>query len=260
MDPLGRAALDLSETFPVLTHAPIVEAVMEWRARAEAPWEEPALRQALVQRLPEYPTLQAQHLIEHQVTMEPGVSVDQRHRESWRGLRALSADKLYIAQFSRDGFLFSRLSPYPTWGRFRDEAVRVWRVYQEIACPSEIYRFAVRFINRVVIAASDLQAEKILQAPPQPPRNLALALQGYFHQDTWNVPGHDYTVIFRRTVQPSPVPGAAEADLILDIDVFTNQPFEPNAPLLEKRLAEMRWLKNKVFFESVTLDAVKLFQ
>jgi hypothetical protein len=47
--------------------------------------------------------------------------------------------------------------------------------------------------------------------------------------------------------------------LILDVDVFTTQPLEPKLGTLEERLTEMRWLKNKVFFGSVTSSAIRSF-
>jgi len=48
--------------------------------------------------------------------------------------------------------------------------------------------------------------------------------------------------------------------LILDIDVFTTQPLELEQSMLVRRLLEMRWLKNKVFFGSVTEKALELFR
>jgi uncharacterized protein (TIGR04255 family) len=51
-----------------------------------------------------------------------------------------------------------------------------------------------------------------------------------------------------KTVQN--VPG--EIGLILDIDVFMQNPFEYNEPRIKECLEEMRWIKNKVFFGSLT--------
>jgi hypothetical protein len=43
--------------------------------------------------------------------------------------------------------------------------------------------------------------------------------------------------------------------------VFTTvQPIEMREEVLDMRLAEMRWLKNKVFFGSVTQKALASFQ
>ena len=63
-----------------------------------------------------------------------------------------------------------------------------------------------------------------------------------------------------RTIQPPAAQGGAGFGLILDIDIFTTQGFEVDEATLERRLLEMRWLKNKVFFGSVTPKARTLFQ
>ena len=47
--------IDPAQEFPHLARAPIVEAALEIRARAEAPWEELALLEQLKARLPDYP-------------------------------------------------------------------------------------------------------------------------------------------------------------------------------------------------------------
>jgi uncharacterized protein (TIGR04255 family) len=48
--------------------------------------------------------------------------------------------------------------------------------------------------------------------------------------------------------------------LILDIDVFTTQGFDLDESILGRRLLEMRWLKNKVFFGSITGKALQMFR
>ena len=48
--------------------------------------------------------------------------------------------------------------------------------------------------------------------------------------------------------------------LILDIDVFTTRAMELNEEVFLKRLQEMRWLKNKAFFGSITQKALERFK
>jgi uncharacterized protein (TIGR04255 family) len=56
-----------------------------------------------------------------------------------------------------------------------------------------------------------------------------------------------------KTVQN--VPG--EIGLILDIDVFMQNPFEYNELRIKECLEEMRWVKNKVFFGSLTDEIIQ---
>ena len=68
------------------------------------------------------------------------------------------------------------------------------------------------------------------------------------HKDTLAVPGHPYAVNVIRTIQQLFGSGVESGvALILDIDVVTTQGFDLGETLLEPRLLEMRWLKNKVF-------------
>jgi uncharacterized protein (TIGR04255 family) len=48
--------------------------------------------------------------------------------------------------------------------------------------------------------------------------------------------------------------------LILDIDVFTTEPFAYDLATVIRQLGEMRWLKNKMFFGNLTSQAVERFR
>ena len=49
----------------------------------------------------------------------------------------------------------------------------------------------------------------------------------------------------------------SDIGLILDIDVFMQNPFEYDETRIKKCLEEMRWVKNKVFFGSLTDKIIK---
>ena len=119
--------IDLTETFPHLNNAPIVEAVIEVRTRAEAPWEQAAVTQRLKGQLPEYPNVLSINAAQQEFTFGPKVAASATHQLGWSGLRFQSADKLHVAEFKRDGFLFLRLRPYETWETLESEARRYGR-------------------------------------------------------------------------------------------------------------------------------------
>ena len=176
----------------------------------------------------------------------------------WRGLRCESADRLHVAQFNRDGFAFSRLAPYESWNQFQQEGLRLWQLHRELVQPAEVQRLGLRFINRIVIPQEGPRLEDYLEAPPKLPRDVDLPVAGFLHHDTLTVPGHEYGINFIQTVQPPQGPDTG--GLILDIDVFTTRPFSVDQDALERHLSEMRWLKNKVFFGSITrrvLETIK---
>lgn len=257
---MSSVTINLSESFPHLPRAPIVEAVIEIRARAQTPWEEPAISACLKPKLPDYPAAHAQHEFREEVTVDQQGKTEHVHHDlGLKGLRFQSADKLHVVHFNRDGFVFSRLQPYDHWEQFSGEAIRLWQLHCELAKPCEIERLGLRFINRILIAAEEVRLEDYLKVSPQAPPGLDLAFAGFIHHDTLVVPGHEYGVNLIRTIQPQ-VPDGGGIGVILDIDVYTTQPFEFEAGLLKHRLAEMRWLKNKVFYGSITDKAVERFR
>jgi uncharacterized protein (TIGR04255 family) len=163
-------------------------------------------------------------------------------------------------QFSREGLFFSKLQPYQSWNQFSGDALRLWNIYAEVARPLEMQRIGLRFINKIQLPPRELDFEKYIQPHPVPPVGLEPSFLGFFHQDTLGVPDHPYAINIVRTIQPPPNPLTDGSGLIIDIDAFTTQSFENGLGVLEQRLAELRWLKNKAFFGSVTPAALQLFR
>lgn len=260
---MTKLVINVDESFPLLPHAPIVEAVIDIRARPAVALEETMLKPQLEAKLSGYQFLDSmqQIQIQHEVNLKGGTPTNPVIRQQgWKGVRFQSGDKKHIAQFNRDGFVFSRLEPYESWEQLYGEGMRLWSVYVELAQPVEIHRIGLRYINRIQLPPDELRYEDYLEPAPMPPKGLDVPFYGFLHQDTLAVPGHPYGVNVIKTIQPPGAPGVQGLGLILDIDAFTTQGFESEAALLEQRLLEMRWLKNKVFFGSVTPNALKLFQ
>lgn len=67
----GELKIETAQEFPHLSRAPIVEAALEIRARAEAPWEESAILERLKARLPDYPIALKQREFRHELQIGP---------------------------------------------------------------------------------------------------------------------------------------------------------------------------------------------
>src|SRR5439155_25920460 len=106
----------------------------------------------------------------------------------------------------RDGFVFRRLRPYEQWQQFVNEALRLWKVFQDIGKPAEIQRLGVRFINRISLPSKQVRIEDYLDPAPLGARDLELPFQGFFHQDLFGVTGYPYAIRLIRTTQPEPGP------------------------------------------------------
>ena len=250
--------LDLTETFPRLPASPVVEAVLHWHARAGKTILGDELRKQLGERLPEYPEYRPQHQLELQAQFTADGSSTQVRPDNWHGFRLTSRDRLQIVQFTRDGIVFSRLAPYDNWDAFAAEGRRLWRVFVQLAEPSEVQRLGVRFINRILpVKLADVGHH--LASPPKCLEPLGLPMSGFLYQSLHDVPAEPFQINVVQTLQPPAPPQPGGFGLILDIDVFTTRAFLPVDDILGEHLAKMRWLKNKVFFGLMSKRAIKSF-
>lgn len=251
--------LDMKDTFPHLAAAPIVEAAIQWVARASRQFTPNELHEELTKQLPDYPECRPQHQLEFEAQLASDGTATQVSKDSWRGFRLTSADCLQIVQFTRDGVVFSRLTPYQDWSAFVKEACRVWKLFQELATPSEVQRLGVRFINRITLDKL-AGVGRLLSVPPKGLERQGLPMTSFLHRNTFEAPDLPFSVNVVQTVQP-PVPPEAEGfGLILDIDVFTEQAFPVDDAILNEYLPKMRWLKNKVFFSVMSKPAINSFK
>ena len=257
----GVVDIKTDEIFENLPRAPIVEAVIEIRARATQTLEDSSLRSTLEPRLDGYDFLDSLRGYHGEVMIEGGKPPSQKVSDlGWMGVRFRSSDGKHIAQFKRDGFVFSRLEPYDTWEQLFGESQRLWSIFQEVAQPANIQRIGLRYINRIKLPFRELHFEDFIQPAPSTPQGLDLPFHGFMHHDTLAVPEHPYAINVIRTIQQPSGNVDGGIALILDIDVFTTHGFDLDETLIGRRLLEMRWLKNKVFFGSITKKALEMFR
>lgn len=261
MSTLQAVDIKLDEKFENLPHAPIVEAVIEIRARASEALEETSLRTSIEPKLAGYVFLDSLREYQGEVKFESGKLSSQQVQDiGWKGVRFRSTAEKHIAQFNRDGFVFSRLEPYLTWEELESEGTRLWNIYKDLAQPVDTQRLGLRFINRIKLPPGELLFEDYIQPAPTSPHGLELPFHGFMHKDTLGVPGHPYAINVIRTIQQLNGNMSGGVALILDIDVFTTQAFDLDNAVLARRLLEMRWLKNKAFFGSITKKSLKIFR
>ena len=238
--------VDLKEKFPHLSKAPVVEAVFDIRGVPSVTWNESNLQNELKQRLPDFPKHETMRETRFQIPH--GESAPVVDDFGCVGFKLHSNDNVHIVQFNKGSFVFSRLKPYSDWEQFSRAALRLWAVYYELLKPSEIGRIGLRFINRVAIKQPVGELADYYKYPPASIKELNWPLTGYLHHDVIEVPETAYSVNVIKTVQN----GQGEIGLLLDIDVFTQSHFAYNELRIIECMEEMRWVKNKIFFGSLT--------
>lgn len=254
---MPKISIDLNERFPTLHAAPSIEAAIHWVAPAGKKLEPEALRAELSQRLPDYPILQTQQDIQMGMGALDG-SPEFFQRVQWNGFRLQDEQNHHVVQFMQSGVVFSRLEPYEKWEIFTAEALRIWQLFVELAEPTIIERLGVRHINQIQLENGE-QPSTYLKIEPYSLPGLNIFPENFFYKDTYQVPGYPYSIHWVRTIQPQESAPSNQQALIVDIDVFTTQLLQLDQNTLTQRLQEMRWLKNKLFFSSITDTALKRF-
>ena len=246
------------ETFP---HAPITEALLD--IQATLPESSDAARllefESLVKdRFPEKKEL---FFWEQGFQLHLGKEAQPMPLiQRLQGHLFVSPDKTKLVQARVNGFTFNKLKPYESWDKFNEEARELWEHYRAIASPVNVTRVALRYLNRIEIPLpiKDLKDWGVLF--PDVPPDIPQGLTEFFLRFVTPDPESGASGIITMTFEP-PHPERTVLPLILDVDVFYS--FDLMAPKTEYlwgKFAQLRELKNKIFFSIITENAKNLFR
>jgi uncharacterized protein (TIGR04255 family) len=242
--------------FPQLARPPIVEAVIHWRAKAQAALDPSVLGETLLSQLSEFKrceSIRDLHVVDEVADDDSEPSVQHRRKSEWQGLRLVSEDGRHVAQFTRDGVIFSCTRNYEDWDRFTAAAMRVWRLYLEIAKPLEVERLGVRFINQFSSATPDNLANYLVEPPT---RVSNLPIKEFVYQSVFVVPQAPFEARVIKLMQPSIPETSHLRGLIVDIDVYSTTATPNDETAIREALAKFRVLKNEIFFTLIHRDAL----
>ena len=175
------------------------------------------------------------------------------------GVRLHSADDKYVAQFTTESFTLSRLEPYESWEALIAEAQRIWSEYRACVAPISVHRATTRFINSLRLPLKPGERfERYLmgipQMPPEYPQTVSSFLQRFVIQDDACGATAIVTQALEQVPETPPVP------VILDIDVFREARYPPDTTQVWDFLADLRALKNRLFFGALTEEALRLYE
>jgi uncharacterized protein (TIGR04255 family) len=230
-----------------LTNAPITEALIDIRVKLPDNVDLNTLASVHAAFASDYPNKR------ERVRGETKIDLKTKKTETTSavdGYLFTSSDGEQVVQNRLDGFTFSRLKPYESWGKLREEAYRLWQIYRGSCHPESITRIALRYINRLEIMLPIRDFEDYLTAPPIVPKNLSQELSGFLTRNIIREEAHKVVVIISQALES--VSSSKIATIILDIDVFREHPSGLNETDAWTGIDDLHELKNKVFFESVT--------
>lgn len=239
-----------------LTHAPIVEAILDFRVKLRPAFDVTAFT-SLKETLHDYPYMEDKRLI---VT---GFGVAGKQVQSSLEDKGLvgyffkSHDEKNIVQFRKDGFTFSRLYPYTEWALVSADAKRLWELYRATAMPEEVTRVALRYINKLSIPLPIRDFDEYLNAPPAIPKTLPQELSQFMTRVVIRDPGTDIQANIIQALQQGDTPEVVT--IILDIDVSRQRAsFEEGE--IWSTFEQLHILKNRIFFDSITERAAILYE
>lgn len=236
-------------------NAPITEALIDIRVELPAEFGFEQLQGIKNLVAAEYPREETFTMAMATISLVPEVQASTQHKKM--GLKLWGPGDKQVFQARLDGFTFSRLHPYETWERLRDEARRLWDIYREYVKPIRITRVAVRYINQLNFPGSHVEPQDYLKTFPSLTPDLPKELRdfGPFVMSL-HLPQPDLRgtlVINEASAQPK---RPDTLPIILDIDLFAEQPEIADEASLWGLFQKLRERKN-LYFEACITDRTR---
>lgn len=244
-----------------LAHAPIVEALIDMRAQPAEGTTVDGLEKAVSSRNFGYykkgPILRGQFGFVINVQDVPPAQQVLNHA-AIIGVRMHSTDERYVAQFTTEGFTLSRLEPYESWEALVSEAMRIWSEYRACVAPTLIHRVATRFINnlRLPLKVGE-RFERYLTGLPNMPAEFPQTVSSFLQRFVIHDEASGATAVLTQALDG--FPPEPPVPVILDIDVSRESRFAVDGSAVWDYLAQLRVLKNRIFFGALTDEAVELY-
>lgn len=253
------AAMDETQHY---SRAPITEAVLDIRVQLPDDVTLDTLLMVHINEQVSYPTRRTRIAGQAQVTM--GTEMAFNASQGPIGHVFMSSDEHQIFQARLDGFTFSRFAPYERWETFRNEALRLWATYREVARPEAITRVALRYINRLDLPLPFNDLREYLKTIPEVSKEMKYpALSSFFMQ--LQVPQFDLksVLILNEAIVPPPEDTQTDPNaisILLDIDLFREDELPGDEEALWALFEQLRERKNEVFEASITTRARELIR
>jgi len=231
-------------------NAPITEALIDIRVEVPAEFGFEQLQDIKSLVAEDYPREETFTMA--MATISFGSEVQASTQQKKMGLKLWSVGDKQVFQARLDGFTFSRLEPYETWERLRDEAKRLWDIYRDFVKPTRITRVAVRYINQLNFPGRLIELEDYFKTFPSLTPDLPKELRNFgpfvmsLHLAQPDLKG---TVVINQASSQPKRPDTLS--VILDIDLFVERPEVDNHGLWEF-LEKLRERKNLYFEACIT--------
>lgn len=242
------------DTWPHLNRAPIVEGLIDIRVERSPEVTLDTMKAACDELAGDFPSREPISTFSGQFSfsMESGSSFSAQ-APAPIGFMLRSADQKWVAQFRLDGFTLSRLQPYTSWDDLKVRATELWIRYRSVARPLKIIRLASRYINRIPLPMGE-SFEKTFTTTFNIAASLPQSVVGFLLRVV--IPFEEEQAL---AIVTQALPDNAQ-DCTFDLDVFAMTPAGIADPDAWIKLEQLRDVKNRLFFESLTKTALESFE
>jgi uncharacterized protein (TIGR04255 family) len=162
----------------------------------------------------------------------------------------------HFAQFRVNGFTFSRLAPYQSWGQLRSEAMLLWQSYRQIVGQLPVVRVGLRYVNQLDLPLPLRDFRDFIRFYPEVSADLSQQLAGFFLQV--QIPQEDIGAMLILNEAMVPPPSPSFVSVVLDIDVFKQGLQLESDDDIWTALDTLRLRKNLIFEGCITNNTREL--
>ncbi|MBL8880944.1 MAG: TIGR04255 family protein [Phycisphaerales bacterium] len=239
--------------WPKLTHAPVVEALIDIHVERAQSVTLEGIRACTDALAAEFPSREEirQFTGQFSFSLEGGQTFAAQ-APAPIGIMLRSADGKWAAQFRLDGFTVSRLEPYTSWDELKARANSLWAKYSAVAQPQKIVRVATRFINRITLPPGE-SFDKTFATTFDIAASLPQAVASFLLRVVIPFPDESAMAVVTQTLPEN------SQDCTFDLDAFAVVPQGISEGDAWTKLEQLRSVKNRLFFDSLTAEAIGRF-
>jgi uncharacterized protein (TIGR04255 family) len=178
------------------------------------------------------------------------------------GFRFTDAEGKYVLVCRQNSFSLSRMAPYEDWETFRDEARRVWSVFNEKYDPPKVTGLNIRYVNRIEIPwklGKKIDFRWYFRTFPEVSSDIDVGMAGFFMRLDVPLTSIDARLILNQAMLPAASPDPESISVLLDSDIVSGSA-PGNEEEIWSRYETLRKAKNDVFEACITNLTRELFQ
>lgn len=248
--------------YPIFNNAPITEALLDIQATLDPDVDLTTLARFHDEVRDRFPIRHEQSWFELQVAAEEDAALQVSQSGGVNGYLLLTSDSnpTKVVQVRRNGFTFSKLKPYESWTKFRDEARELWQQYSNVARPMAVTRLGLRNINRIELPVPFRNSSEYFLTGPDVGPGIPHGVSSFFMRLVMPQVESSAIAVVTMAMDASQA-STTSLPVVFDIDVsMEDVMYDPASDELWTSFEELRRIKNTIFFNSITDATKELFR